>query len=162
MTEHGRSPETFLIFVPAVDPSPLQKPNPALGAARDRCPAARSSHQRARVRPGRAVLARLGLRRHFDERVRHRRRRARAETLGADLRPLPLLARSRRRRPQGRQVRASARHPRPSLCRHALGNDDRADLCREHPRGVPRRPGARKAATRPCRSRQTGTISSFF
>ena len=42
MTEHGMKPDDFLDFVHEIDYSPLE-PNPALGAAIERCPAASSS-----------------------------------------------------------------------------------------------------------------------
>ena len=66
MTEHGLKPDDYLDFVHQIDHSPLE-PNAALGAALEKL-------------PGRKLRARA-----FRRRVRHHRRRARAEAVTQDL-----------------------------------------------------------------------------
>src|SRR5882757_8711833 len=66
MTEHGMKPDDFLDFVHQVDHSPLQ-PNPALGAAIETLPGRKLILTNGTRRHADAVLARLGLDRHFDD-----------------------------------------------------------------------------------------------
>src|ERR1700694_1762796 len=66
MTEHGMAPDDFLDFVHQVDHSPLE-PNPALGAALESLPGRTLILTTGARRHADAVLARLGLARHFDD-----------------------------------------------------------------------------------------------
>ena len=66
MTEHGMKPDDFLDFVHQVDHSPLQ-PNPALGVAIETLPGRKLILTNGTRRHADAVLARLGLERHFDD-----------------------------------------------------------------------------------------------
>jgi putative hydrolase of the HAD superfamily len=66
MTEHGMKPDDFLDFVHQVDHSPLQ-PNPALGAAIETLPGRKLILTNGTRRHADAVLARLGLDRHFED-----------------------------------------------------------------------------------------------
>jgi putative hydrolase of the HAD superfamily len=64
MTEHGMKPDDFLDFVHQIDHSPLE-PNPALGAAIEMLPGRKLILTNGTRRHADAVLARLGLDRHF-------------------------------------------------------------------------------------------------
>ena len=100
MTEHGLRADDYLHYVHLIDHSPLEA-NPPLGAAIEKL-------------PGRKLILTNGSRDHaaqgagaardhaaFRGRVRHRRRRSRAEAGGAHLSQLPRQARaSIRRRPR--------------------------------------------------------------
>jgi putative hydrolase of the HAD superfamily len=66
MTEHGMKPDDFLDFVHQVDHSPLE-PNPALGAVLERLPGRKLILTNGTRRHADAVLARLGLERHFED-----------------------------------------------------------------------------------------------
>jgi putative hydrolase of the HAD superfamily len=66
MTEHGMQPDDFLDFVHQVDHSPLE-PNPALGAALESLPGRKLILTNGTRRHADAVLARLGLARHFED-----------------------------------------------------------------------------------------------
>jgi putative hydrolase of the HAD superfamily len=64
MTEHGMKPDDFLDFVHQIDHSPLE-PNPPLGAAIEMLPGRKLILTNGTRRHADAVLARLGLDRHF-------------------------------------------------------------------------------------------------
>ncbi len=64
MTEHRMAPDDFLDFVHQIDHSPLE-PNPALGAAIETLPGRKLILTNGTRRHADAVLARLGLDRHF-------------------------------------------------------------------------------------------------
>jgi putative hydrolase of the HAD superfamily len=66
MTEHGMKPDDFLDFVHQIDHSPLE-PNPALGAAIETLPGRKLILTNGTRRHADAVLARLGLDRHFQD-----------------------------------------------------------------------------------------------
>jgi putative hydrolase of the HAD superfamily len=66
MTEHGMKPDDFLDFVHQIDHSPLE-PNPALGAAIEMLPGRKLILTNGTRRHADAVLARLGLDRHFQD-----------------------------------------------------------------------------------------------
>jgi putative hydrolase of the HAD superfamily len=66
MTEHGMKPDDFLDFVHQIDHSPLE-PNPVLGAAIERLAGRKLILTNGTRRHADAVLARLGLDRHFDD-----------------------------------------------------------------------------------------------
>src|SRR5262245_48465660 len=145
MTEHGMKPDDFLDFVHQIDHSPLT-PNAALGAAIERLPGRKLILTNGpRRRPGaRAARARSPVRGH----VRQSRGRARAQALASDLRPLP--RRARRRCRKGGDVRGPCAQPHSTA---RAGHDHGAGGPGAHPRGVPRRLGARGARRAPCRPR---------
>jgi putative hydrolase of the HAD superfamily len=64
MTEHGMRPDDFLDFVHQIDHSPLE-PNPALGDAIEKLPGRKVILTNGTRRHADAVLARLGIERHF-------------------------------------------------------------------------------------------------
>jgi putative hydrolase of the HAD superfamily len=66
MTEHGMKPDDFLDFVHQIDHSPLE-PNPALGTAIETLPGRKLILTNGTRRHADAVLARLGLDRHFQD-----------------------------------------------------------------------------------------------
>jgi putative hydrolase of the HAD superfamily len=66
MTEHGMKPDDFLDFVHQVDHSPLE-PNPKLGAAIETLSGRKLILTNGTRRHADAVLARLGLDRHFED-----------------------------------------------------------------------------------------------
>ena len=66
MTEHGMKPDDFLDFVHQIDHSPLE-PNPALGVAIEKLPGRKLILTNGTRRHADAVLARLGLDRHFQD-----------------------------------------------------------------------------------------------
>ena len=66
MTEHGMKPDDFLDFVHQIDHSPLE-PNPALGSAIETLPGRKLILTNGTRRHADAVLARLGLDRHFQD-----------------------------------------------------------------------------------------------
>jgi putative hydrolase of the HAD superfamily len=66
MTEHGMKPDDFLDFVHQVDHSPLE-PNPKLGAAIETLSGRKLILTNGTRRHADAVLARLGLERHFED-----------------------------------------------------------------------------------------------
>ncbi|HZN31661.1 MAG TPA: pyrimidine 5'-nucleotidase [Xanthobacteraceae bacterium] len=66
MTEHGMKPDDFLDFVHQIDHSPLE-PNPALGVAIEQLPGRKLILTNGTRRHADAVLARLGLDRHFQD-----------------------------------------------------------------------------------------------
>jgi putative hydrolase of the HAD superfamily len=66
MIEHGMKPDDFLDFVHQIDHSPLQ-PNPALGVAIEQLPGRKLILTNGTRRHADAVLARLGLDRHFQD-----------------------------------------------------------------------------------------------
>ena len=66
MTEHGMTPDDYLDFVHQIDHSPLE-PNPALGEAIETLPGRKLILTNGTRRHADAVLARLGLERHFDD-----------------------------------------------------------------------------------------------
>ena len=66
MTEHGMEPDNFLEFVHQVDHSPLE-PNPPLGEAIERLPGRKLILTNGTRSHADAVLARLGLDRHFED-----------------------------------------------------------------------------------------------
>jgi putative hydrolase of the HAD superfamily len=66
MTEHGMDPDAFLKFVHEVDHSPLE-PNPVLGHAIEKLSGRKLILTNATRAHCDAVLARLGLHRHFDD-----------------------------------------------------------------------------------------------
>jgi putative hydrolase of the HAD superfamily len=66
MTEHGMKPDNFLEFVHQVDHSPLE-PNPPLGHAIERLPGRKLILTNGTRAHADAVLARLGLDRHFED-----------------------------------------------------------------------------------------------
>jgi putative hydrolase of the HAD superfamily len=66
MTEHGMAPDDFLDYVHQIDHSPLE-PNEALGRAIERLPGRKLVLTNGTRRHAQAVLARLGLERHFDD-----------------------------------------------------------------------------------------------
>jgi putative hydrolase of the HAD superfamily len=66
MTEHGMQPDDFLDFVHQIDHSPLE-PNAALGAAIEELPGRKLILTNGTRRHADAVLARLGLDRHFED-----------------------------------------------------------------------------------------------
>jgi putative hydrolase of the HAD superfamily len=65
MTEHGMAPDDFLDYVHQIDHSPLT-PNPALGVAIEKLPGRKLILTNGTRRHADAVLARLGLDRHFE------------------------------------------------------------------------------------------------
>ncbi|MEA2988414.1 MAG: putative hydrolase of the superfamily [Alphaproteobacteria bacterium] len=66
MTEHGMAPDDFLDYVHQIDHSPLE-PNPALGAAIEMLSGRKLILTNGTRRHADAVLARLGLHKHFDD-----------------------------------------------------------------------------------------------
>jgi putative hydrolase of the HAD superfamily len=66
MTEHGMRPDDFLDFVHQIDHSPLE-PNPALGDAIEKLPGRKVILTNGTRRHADAVLARLGIERHFQD-----------------------------------------------------------------------------------------------
>ena len=66
MAEHGMKPDDFLDFVHQIDHSPLE-PNPALGTAIETLPGRKLILTNGTRRHADAVLARLGLDRHFQD-----------------------------------------------------------------------------------------------
>jgi putative hydrolase of the HAD superfamily len=66
MIEHGMKPDDFLDFVHRIDHSPLE-PNPALGVAIEQLPGRKLILTNGTRRHADAVLARLGLDRHFQD-----------------------------------------------------------------------------------------------
>ena len=66
MTEHGMAADDFLDFVHQIDHSPLE-PNPALGVAIEQLPGRKLILTNGTRRHADAVLARLGLDRHFQD-----------------------------------------------------------------------------------------------
>ena len=66
MTEHGMAPDDFLHFVHQVDHSPLE-PNPPLGVAIEQLPGRKLILTNGTRSHADAVLARLGLDRHFED-----------------------------------------------------------------------------------------------
>ena len=66
MTVHGMAPDDFLEYVHQIDHSPLE-PNAALGLAIERLPGRKLILTNGTRRHADAVLARLGLDRHFDD-----------------------------------------------------------------------------------------------
>ena len=66
MTEHGMRSDDFLDFVHQIDHSPLE-PNPALGDAIEKLPGRKVTLTNGTRRHADAVLARLGIERHFQE-----------------------------------------------------------------------------------------------
>jgi putative hydrolase of the HAD superfamily len=79
MTEHGMKPDDFLDFVHQIDHSPLE-PNPALGVAIEQLPGRKLILTNGTRRHADAVLARLGLDRHFQDVF---------DIIAADLEPKP-------------------------------------------------------------------------
>ena len=79
MTEHGVHADDYLAYVHQIDHSPLQ-PNPALGAAIARLPGRKLILTNGSTDHAQAVLARLGLDRHFE---------AVFDIIAADLEPKP-------------------------------------------------------------------------
>ena len=140
-------PDDYLDFVHQIDHSPLE-PNPALGAALEKLPGRKLILTNGTRKHADAVMRRLEIAPAFRGRVRHRRRRARAEAAPQDLRAV-----SRAHdvdRDQGRDVRGSrAQSGSAARARHDHG----AGGAGRPARGVPRGSGSWKAATRPCRSR---------
>lgn len=66
MTEHGMRSDDFLDFVHQIDHSPLE-PNPALGDAIEKLPGRKVILTNGTRRHADAVLARLGIERHFQD-----------------------------------------------------------------------------------------------
>lgn len=66
MTEHGMRSDDFLDFVHQIDHSPLE-PNPALGDAIEKLPGRKVILTNGTRRHADAVLARLGIERHFED-----------------------------------------------------------------------------------------------
>jgi len=66
MTEHGMRPDDFLDFVHQIDHSPLE-PNPALGDTIEKLPGRKVILTNGTRRHADAVLARLGIERHFQD-----------------------------------------------------------------------------------------------
>jgi putative hydrolase of the HAD superfamily len=66
MTEHGLKPDDFLEYVHQIDHSPLE-PNPALGAAIEKLDGRKLILTNGTRNHAAAVLARLGLDRHFED-----------------------------------------------------------------------------------------------
>src|SRR5882757_1534539 len=66
MTEHGLEPDEFLDYVHQIDHSPLE-PNPALGAAIEKLEGRKLILTNGTRNHAAAVLARLGLDRHFED-----------------------------------------------------------------------------------------------
>ena len=85
MTLHGVRADDYLAYVHKIDHSPLE-PNPALGEAIAKLPGRKLILTNGSVDHVDAVLARLGFADAFRRRVRHHRRRLRAEA-GAARRP---------------------------------------------------------------------------
>ena len=147
MTEHGMKPDDFLDFVHQIDHSPLE-PNAALGAAIETLPGRKLILTNGTRRHADAVLARLALDRHFEDIF---------DIIAAELEPKPspkaydrFLDGPWRRCRQGRDVRGSRAQPHGAArARHDHG----AGGAGAHPRGVPRRLGAR----RPRRGRTSTT-----
>jgi putative hydrolase of the HAD superfamily len=79
MTVHGMAPDDFLEYVHQIDHSPLE-PNPALGEAIEQLPGRKLILTNGTRRHADAVLARLGLDRHFEDVF---------DILAADLEPKP-------------------------------------------------------------------------
>ena len=84
MTEHGLKPDDYLEFVHQIDHSPLT-PNPALGAALEKLPGRKLILTNGTRKHADAVMKRLAVAPAFRGRVRHRRRRARAEAVAENL-----------------------------------------------------------------------------
>ena len=84
MTEHGMNPDDYLDFVHKIDHSPLE-PNAALGAAIEKLPGRKLILTNGTKKHADAVMDAARHRASFRGRVRHHRRRARAEALAADL-----------------------------------------------------------------------------
>ena len=79
MTEHGMAPDDFLDFVHQIDHSPLE-PDPALGQAIERLAGRKLILTNGTRRHAEAVLARLGMERHFQDVF---------EIIAAELEPKP-------------------------------------------------------------------------
>ena len=157
MTEHGIQPDDFLDFVHEIDHSPLE-PNPALGA-RDRAAARPQAdpHQR-HARARRAVLARLGIDRHFEDVFDIVAADLDAEAAAADLRPLP-RARTASTRRSAAMFEDLARNLEVP---HALGMTTVLVVPDGTARGVARGLGAGRPRRAACRSRhrRSGRISA--
>ena len=85
MIEHGMKPDEYLEVVHQIDHSPIE-PNPALGAALEKLPGRKLILTNGTRKHADAVMQRLAAASAFRRRVRHRRRRAGAEAVAADLR----------------------------------------------------------------------------
>ena len=106
MTEHGVHADDYLAYVHKIDHSPLE-PNPAMGEAIAKLPGRKLILTNGSVDHVDAVLERLGSA-SISRRVRHHRRRARAEAGAADLPEISArsVGRSRRSRRCSRISRA--------------------------------------------------------
>ena len=132
-------PDDYLDYVHQIDHSPLE-PNPALGAALEKLPGRKLILTNGTKAHADAVMRRLAIDHHFEDVFDIVAGELEPKPLAADLRPLPRPP--RRRSGHGRDVRGSRPQPRRAArARHDHGAGGAA----EHPRGLPRRLGARRA-----------------